>query len=112
MTDCLNSIRMEYNAFFLTNCTNLCNWLNGTDFVVGIHNGNHCSIFPNGIPYILRIYQAICADRQIRYGKAFLFQILAGVQNSMMLKHRSNQMLLATLGSPFHVSFNRPVVGF
>ena len=95
----------------LGNCTNLCNRLDGTDFIVGKHNRNQNGIRTDCSFYICRIDTSILIHIKISYLKALSFQPFTGMKNCMMLNLTGDDMFSFFFIS-FCCCFQCPVIRF
>src|SRR5437763_11030186 len=93
---------MERNFPGSSNAANLCNWLNGPDLIISIHDRDKNSLIGDRSSDIVRIYTAIHINWYIGGFKAETFQILAGMQHSMMFYGRGNQMVTLLLRCKSH----------
>src|SRR3989338_1262025 len=87
------------------NFPNLINRLNRPYFVVGVHYGNQNRLRTERFSDVFRIYNAIFANIQITDFKALFFQLLAGMQNRVVLKSCGNDMGFGSWGSKLKLSF-------
>ena len=111
MTDSLNGIGMEDNALFFTYSTYLGDRLDAADLVVCVHDSYKSRIIADSVSYIFRIYHTLVAYGNVSYLKALLFEILAGMENCMVLENRSNDVLFASLCEIFRNALDSPVIG-
>src|SRR5436190_8887111 len=102
---------MERDFPGAANAANLGNWLNGADFVISIHDGDKDSLIGDRSPDIVRIYMAIDIYRYIGGFEAETFQVLAGMQHSMMFYGRGNQMVALFLRCRRHL-LNSKIITF
>ena len=87
----LDGIRMEEDALagflcmFLQTRADLCNRLDGADFVVCHHDADEHRVRTDRCHHGVRIDMALTVDRKIGHIEAPLLEIRAGVQDGMML---------------------------
>ena len=93
LSECLHRIRMEQDAVFLRDLSDLPDRLDGADLIIRKHNGNQDRILPNGSPKLFQIHQSGFVHIQICHLIALLFQVFTGMQNGMMLNFAGNDML-------------------
>ena len=81
----LHSIRMERDVVFLCNFTNLFDRLDCAVFVVDVHDGDQHSGVADCIAELCNINASISIYREIRNLETALLEIVAGMQNGVML---------------------------
>ena len=108
---CLYGINMKGYFFGSTDTTNLRDRFNGTDFVIGIHNRDEDCLVGNCSPHIIRIYTCISIDRYIGGFETKTLKVLAGVQYSVMLNWRGDDMIAFFLRGKSD-PFNSQVITF
>ena len=86
--------------------------LDGTCFVVGVHDGNKTGGICNSFCYLRGGDDAVSLRTQQCYGKAFRLQSFERVQNSMMLHGSGNDMAFALLFTEGRSADKRLVIGF
>ena len=91
----LYCVSVKQYAFLPADRTNLLDWLNCADLIVGIHHRHETGIVTNGLCHLLRQDDAVFVHIQKCDFKALFFQLLQRVQNSMVLKGGGNDVLLA-----------------
>ena len=112
VTGSLNGIGVEGHTGLLADGADLGNGQDGADLIVGIHGGHQAGIRPNGILHLLGgDIVALVHIQQLDF-KAFLFQLLQGVQHGMVLKSSGNNVLLALFLSQTGSGDDGLVVGF
>ena len=111
MAECLNSIGVEDHFLFLADSGNFLDRLDRTDLVVCVHDSYKSRIIADSVSYIFRIYQTLVAYGNVSYLKALLFEILAGMENCMVLENRSNDVLFSSLCEIFRNALDSPVIG-
>ena len=93
MSVCLDGIRMEEDALarllrmLLKARTDLCDRLDGADFVVRHHDADEQRVRTNRRHHRIRIDMALMVDRKIGHIEAPLLEIRAGMEDGMMLDH-------------------------
>ena len=95
MADRLNSIRVEKDPVLPADLPDLPDRLNGPDLVVGVHDRHQAGIFPERGFHLFRAHDTVLMNIQEGNLKAFLFQLLQGMQDRVMLKGGGNNMLLS-----------------
>ena len=110
VTDSLNCVGMEYYAFLLAQCANLGDRLNGTDLVIGVHYCDKCGVGADSVCYVLNLYYTVWVNGEICYLEALFLESVKCVQNCVVLKYRSDYMLLAFLSHHLCCAFYRPVI--
>ena len=73
VTHSLNGVGVEGNAGFLADRADLSNGQHGTDFIVGVHDGDQTGILPNGITNLLCSNVVTLGHIQIGHIIAFFF---------------------------------------
>ena len=110
LAECLDPVRMEQDAVLMGDLPNLFHRLNGADLIIRKHNGDQDCILPDGGPKLLQINESRFVHIQIRHLVAPLFQILAGMQDGVVLDTAGNDVL--PLGRvSLCCGYQRPVVG-
>ena len=89
----LDGIRMKKNVMSGRNLTNFPDRLDRSDLIVSIHDRNQNRVRPYGPFQLFYTYQAVRIHIQISDFRPLSFQILATVQNRMMLDAGSNDVL-------------------
>ena len=102
---------MEEHAVLAAHRTELRHGLNRADLVVRSHDGNDGRVRPNGLFQFFGRHAAIFVHRQIGYFKAFLFQLLAGMQYGVVLDGGRDDMA-ALLDVLIRRAAHRPIVRF
>src|SRR6266487_6725998 len=100
---------MERDFLGSANAANLGNWLNGADFVISIHDGDKDSLIGDRSPDIVRIYTAIDIYWYVGGIEAETFQVLTGMQYSMVFYGRGDQMVALFLRCKCH-PLNRKII--
>ena len=109
----LDGIRMEEDALagflcmFLQTRADLCNRLDGADFVVCHHDADEHRVRTDRCHHGIRIDMALTVDRKIGHIEAPLLEIRAGVQDRMMLDRVGDDV---TVCASFSCADQRPVV--
>ena len=91
MSVCLDGIRMEEDALAGFRCmllkarTDLCDRLEGADFVVRHHDADEQRVRTNRRHHRIRIDMALMVDRKIGHIEAPLLEIRAGMEDRVML---------------------------
>ena len=91
----LHRVGVEEHALLPANRADLRNGLDGADLVVGVHDGHQAGILADGLCHLLRGDQAAAVHIQQCHVIALLFQLLQGVQHSVVLKGGGDDVLLA-----------------
>ena len=86
--------------------------LDGTCFVVSVHDGNKTGGICNSFCYLRGSDDAVSLRTQQCYGKAFRLQSFERVQNSMMLHGSGNDMAFALLFAEGRSADKRLVICF
>ena len=90
----LHRVGVEQHALFLTHSADLRNRHDGTDLVVGVHDGHKAGVLPDGIRHLLRRNGAGGAYIQQLHLIALVFQLFQRMQHGVMLKSCGNDVLL------------------
>ena len=100
---------MEQDSVLFRNPANLCNGLDRADFIVRRHDRDQDRLRPDSRLQLLRADESVLIHIQISHLKTILFQILAGMQNRMMLDLGSNDVI-ALVPISLRRSLQGPVV--
>ena len=110
MAICLDRVGVKQDSMFLRDLPDLFYRLNGTDLIVGKHDGDQDGVRPDGLFQFLDLHGPVFIHIQIGDLKApFLFQILAGVKHRVVLNLAGNNVSPFCLISLRH-GFDSPVV--
>ena len=112
MTNSLNGVGVEKDLLFLAYCSYLINRLDSTYLVVCVHYGDQSCILADSLSHVLGVDETLVAYGDVCHLKALLFKVFAGMKNCMMLKHRGNDVLLASFCHHLGSSLYSPVVRF
>ena len=88
MTDRLNSVGVEINAFFLTDRTDLGNRLNCADLVVGIHYRDKTGVVPESFFELVKADISVLVNIKVGHLEALFFELHKSVEHRMMFKCR------------------------
>ena len=111
LSKCLNCIRMEQHTMLFRDGTDLFDRFDGTDLIVGEHNGNQDRIRANRRFQLIQLHKSVLIHIQIRHFIAAFLEIFPGMKNRMMLNLRRDNML-SFLCIRFRRCLQCPVVGF
>lgn len=107
----LYGIRMKDDTVLAGDRGDFLNRLDGSDLVVGMHDG-HEDCFPaNRLAQLIRINQAVAVHGKVGNREATPFQELAGVENRVVFDRRGNEMAAFFLVRPGDLA-KREVVRF
>ena len=108
----LHGIGMEKYTALAAERSDFAYRLDGTYFVVGVHDGNKAGGICNSFCYLRSGDDAVSLRTQQCYGKAFRLQSFERVQNSMMLHGSGNDMAFALLLTESRSADKRLVICF
>src|SRR5271157_4907612 len=91
--------------------TNLGNWFNSANFVIGIHDGDKYGLIGDRSPNIIGIDTAMGIYGHIAGLETKALQELAGMQHRMVFYGRGNQMVAFFLRGKRH-TFNGKIITF
>ena len=103
---------MEKNARFPADSPDFRNGLNCPDLIIGIHHRYNRGVRGNGFLYLLGSDVPLAVYRKISNPAALPLQMLAGVQNGMMLKIGGDNVIFSFGFQRFYCTFQCPVVRF
>src|SRR5690554_1994808 len=107
----LHSVCMKDYSPLMHNIADLRNWLDGSHFIVGMHQTDQDSLISNSLPHCLRGNHSILVYWEIGYRKTMFFHISTGIQDGMMLSSGRDDMLAFLLVGPGH-SGNCQIIPF
>ena len=110
VADDLDGIGVEGHLVLPCNRTQFRDRLDRADLVVGVHDGDQDRLVRDRLFEFRRVDEAVLVDREIGDGEAFLLQVLAGMEDRMVLDLRSDDMVALLPVRKGH-SLDRPVVG-
>ncbi len=93
----LHRISVEEHPRFPANAADFRDGLQGTDFIVGAHNGNQGCLRPKGSCHGSRIHKALFIHRKVSDFHALCGQGLAGMEHRMMLNGGDDDMIFLRL---------------
>ena len=91
----LHRIGVEQHALLPAHRADLRDGQDGADLVVGVHDGDKAGVLPDGVSHLLSGDGAGGAHVQQLHVEALFFQLLQGVQDSVMLEGGGDDVLLA-----------------
>ena len=89
----LHCVGVEGNALFLTHSADLGDGQDGTNLVIGIHDGHKAGVLANGITNLLGSDVVAIGNIQISDLEAFLFQCFQRMKHCMVLNLRGDDVL-------------------
>src|SRR5581483_2953615 len=98
----LNRVNMEGDLTSPTDPPNLFNRLDGANLVIGVHDRGERGLIGDSLFQFTRVNASILVNRQVGHSKAETLQVLAGVEDGMMLDRRGDDVLALLLGSEGH----------
>src|SRR5260221_12712976 len=98
----LDGINMERYLFRTTNAANFCDRFNGTNLVIGVHNGYEGGLISNCPTDIIGSNTPISVHREIGSFETETLQVLACMQDSVMFDGCGNNMVAFLLRSKGH----------
>ena len=108
----LHSVGMEKYAALAAESTYFVDRLDGTGFIVGVHDGNKAGGICNSFCYLCGGDDAVSLRAQQCNCKALFLQRFERVQNSMMLHGSGNDVAFALLFANGCGTDKRLVIGF
>src|SRR5260370_41677066 len=99
LTGGLHGIRVEIDVGFGGDAADFFKRLHGTEFVVGVHDGDEHGFRPDGAAKILDVNLSLAIGRKISYAHALFFERLASVEDGFMFDSVGNPMLFASAGA-------------
>ena len=108
--DCTASV-CKRNAGLRCDAADLVDRLERAEFVVGVHHGDQHGVRPQRAADIVRVHNAIAADRHAGDFDASPFERLAGVQHRMMLDGRGDDVARLRAGALSTHAKNGGVIG-
>ena len=108
----LHGVGMEKHAALAAERSDFAYRLDGTCFVVGVHNGNKTGGICNSFCYLRSGDDAVSLRTQQRHCKALCFQRFKRMQNSVMLHSSADDMAFALLFANSCGADKRLVIGF
>ena len=94
LSECLNSVCMEQDSMLTCNLSDLFQRLKSTDLVIGCHNRNQDGLRCDRFLKLIQIDETVLINIKICDLRSALFlQILAGMENGMMLYFCCNDMV-------------------
>ena len=93
LADCLHRIRMKQDASLTGDFADCFDVLNHADFIVGGHDRNEDRFVRNRFPQIIQINKPSIVDREESNSKSFLFKMLTGVEDGLVLGDRRNDVV-------------------
>ena len=112
MSRCLDCVRVEYDALVFKCRTDLSDGLDGSDLVIGIHDGHERRIITDSCQDLFRGHDAVAVNIEKSDLKSFLLKLFQCVQYCVMLKSRRDDVLLAFRRAESCRRDYRLVVGF
>ena len=91
----LYRVGVKEHTFFVANLTDFGNGLDGSDFIVGVHDGDKGGIFPDRGGYILHPDKSLWGDWKLGDFKSLFAQGIHRVKDCVMLEHRGDKMLFS-----------------
>ena len=88
LSESLHCIGMEQDAMLFCDLTDLFDGLNGSDLIVGKHDGNQDGIRTDSLLQLVQFYNTVLIYIQIGDLKTAFLQILAGMKDRVMLDLR------------------------
>ena len=88
----LYTVGMEVDVCFSGNLADFVNRLDRSNLIIGVHDRDQDRILPDCFSNICGIHQTVVRYRQPRNFVSLLFEVLAGMQNRMMLDLRRNDV--------------------
>ena len=89
----LYRICVEKDTVFFCNCPDFLNGFNGPDFIVGKHDGNQDGIGPDCLLKFIQLDHPVLIHIQVGDLISPLLQILAGVEDCVVLNPAGNDVL-------------------
>ncbi len=111
LADRLHAIGVEQDALLAADLADLGHRLNHADLVVGVHDGDENRLVGDRFPQHVEIDQPVALHRQIGHAIAELFELLAGIENRLVLGGGGNDVV-AFFGIHLGHALDREVVGF
>ena len=112
MTYSLYSVGVEKNALFVTELADLGDRLDRADLVVSIHYSNKSGFVGDSLGYLFGSNNTVFAYGEVGNGEAVLFEVSAGMKNSVMLESGGDDVVLVLCGKAFRSCADSPVVTF
>src|SRR5277367_6820471 len=107
----LYAVRGEENPVFLGDFADFRDWIDHSNLIVGIHDGNQNGGWADSGFQLIQVDPAIFLHRQIGDFKTVFFQALAGIQHGLVLDSLSDDVI-ALFAEHFRDAFDHQVVGF
>ena len=107
----LHAVGVEQDAALVADLADLGHRLDHADFVVGVHDADQDGLVGDGVAQLIEIDQAVLLQRQIGDAAAMLFELLAGIENGLVLGRRRDDVV-ALFGVHLGHALDRQVVRF
>ena len=96
----LHGIRVEEHALRFAERSYLRDRLHRSHLVVREHDAHKSGVLPDGVLYVLNVYDAVRLRRDVCYFKALFLELFHGMQYSVVLYVERYEVLLALWSKP------------
>jgi hypothetical protein len=93
LADCLHRVGVEEDPFLFRDRADLRDRLQHADLVVGGHDRDEDRLVGDRVAQLVEADAAVLLDRQIRHARALLLELLAGVDDRLVLGHARDDVI-------------------